>query len=194
MQAHLVYVSYVDVDVGGAEDAYAQGAIDGPQRLGSCLAVHVGRGGGDASRVRRHDKVVGRQLGVQAVLGHQHQVGHPAQHDATTDILTGERDRDKHTHTHRIEQIQHKKAIQLCFAYMLPTIPFFSFHYAREKNPSVPQQYQAPSLQKEKVASKSERCVEKRTSGAYIGKGESDKAFRMSLHLRRIHAGDLDKL
>lgn len=105
MQAHLVYVSYVNVDVSGAEDAYAQGPVDGPQRLGSCLAVHVGCGGGDASRVRRHDKVVGRQLGVQAVLGHQHQVGHPAQHDATTDVLRGERDTDtKHT--------QHKGEIQ----------------------------------------------------------------------------------
>lgn len=88
---HLVYVPYVHVDVGGAKYSYPQGPVDGPQRLGGRLSVHVRRCRGDASWVGRHDEVIWGQLGVQAVLGHQHQVRHPGQHDAATDVLGNKR-------------------------------------------------------------------------------------------------------
>lgn len=104
-ESHLVYVPDVDIDVGGTQDPYPQPTVDGPQRLGSCLSVHVGRGGRDAARIGRHDKVLCRQLRVEAVFGHQHQVRHSAQHDATTDILEQGTTRQLQTTAHKATSV-----------------------------------------------------------------------------------------
>ena len=69
-RSHLVYVPYIDINIGSTEDPYSQSPVDGPQRLAGCLAVHVGCCRGDAPGVRWQDEVVCGQLTVQAVLGH----------------------------------------------------------------------------------------------------------------------------
>lgn len=91
---YLVYVPDVDIDVGGTEDPYSEGTVDGPEGFGGGLSVHVGRGGGDAPGVGGHGEGVQGQLRVQALLGHQHQVGHAAKHDAAPDVLQGNTQND----------------------------------------------------------------------------------------------------
>lgn len=89
MHSYLVNIFDVDIDVGGAQYPDLQRLIDRPQRLGGCFSVHVGSGGGYPPGIRWHGEVVHGQLGVQAVLCHEHQVGHPSQHYTAAHILTG---------------------------------------------------------------------------------------------------------
>lgn len=89
VHSYLVNIFDVDIDVGGAQYPDLQRLIDRPQRLGGRFSVHVGSGGGDPPGVGRHGEVVHGQLGVQAVLRHEHQVGHPSQHYAAAHILSG---------------------------------------------------------------------------------------------------------
>lgn len=86
---YLVNVFDVDIDVGGAQYPDLQRLIDGPQRLGGCFPIHVGSGSGYAPGIRWHGEVVHGQLGVQAVLRHEHQVWHPSQHYTAAHILMG---------------------------------------------------------------------------------------------------------
>lgn len=86
---YLVYVSNVHIYIGSTEDPYSESTVDGPEGFGGGLSVHVGRGRGDAAGVGWHGEGVQGQLRVQALLGHQHQVGHAPEHDAAPYVLQG---------------------------------------------------------------------------------------------------------
>lgn len=55
---YLIYVSDVYIDVCRTEDPYPQGAADAPQGLVGGLAIHVGRGSGDAAGIGWHGECI----------------------------------------------------------------------------------------------------------------------------------------
>lgn len=86
---YLVYVSNVHIYIGGTEDPYSESTVYSPEGFGCSFSIHVGRGCGDAPGVGGHGEGVQGQLGVQALLCHQHQVGHAAKHDTAPYVLQG---------------------------------------------------------------------------------------------------------
>lgn len=86
---YLVYVSNVHIYICCTEDPYSESTVYSPEGFGCSLSIHVGRGCGDPPGVGWHGEGVQGQLGVQALLGHQHQVGHAAKHDTAPYVLQG---------------------------------------------------------------------------------------------------------